>query len=95
MTFHGRAQVMTEREIMGLHAEILAIRARYGISYKDASSRLYMAECEKVKTDDRARKALTVLAKRTGEVLTNIDGRLRELDGRLEAKKVQAAGRKM
>lgn len=66
---------------MGLHAEIMALRERYGISYKDASSRLYMTECDKVWKDDRAKKAFSVLAKRTRNALSNIQEKLRELDG--------------
>jgi len=35
---------------MGLHAEILALRDKLGITYKDASHRLYMTAFEKVRT---------------------------------------------
>jgi hypothetical protein len=71
---------MTEREIMGLHAEVNALRERYGISYKNASSRLYMAEVEKVKTDDHAKKAFSALVRWTCDALDNLQEKLGELE---------------
>lgn len=44
-----------------VHAEILALQERLGISYKDASHRLYMAELEKLKAVDKHCKALANL----------------------------------
>ena len=40
-----------------LHAEVLALQDRLGISYKDAAHRLFMAEVEQVKKADSAAKA--------------------------------------
>ena len=68
---------------MGLHAEIVALRDSLGITYKDASHRLYMTEWEKVKTDERTNKAFSILGERTRASLFNIQSRLKQLDGRI------------
>jgi hypothetical protein len=70
---------MTDRELMGLHAEIMSLRDTLGISYKDASHRLYMTEWEKLKTDERTHKAFSVLSERTRDALTNFQFRLKQL----------------
>lgn len=67
---------------MGLHAEILALRDKLGITYKDASHRLYMTAFEKVRTEDRATKAFDTLAKRTRAGLTNVQNKLADLAAR-------------
>ena len=46
---------------MGLHAEVMFLCETLGISYKDSCHRLYMAECDKLKTDDRTQKAFSIL----------------------------------
>ncbi|KAF8812718.1 hypothetical protein BYT27DRAFT_7207558 [Phlegmacium glaucopus] len=48
---------LTDRECLGLHAEIKSLQERLGISYKDASHRLYMSELEKLKAEKDASKA--------------------------------------
>jgi hypothetical protein len=60
---------LTDREYLTLHAEVKALQERLGISYKDASHRLYMAEVEKLKVDDGARKMCVVLKARIAEAL--------------------------
>lgn len=70
---------MTDRELMGLHAEIMSLRDILGTSYKDACHRLYMAEWEKLKRDDRMQKAFSLLTNRTREALGNFQARLGEL----------------
>ncbi|KIL54925.1 hypothetical protein M378DRAFT_182373 [Amanita muscaria Koide BX008] len=47
---------LTQRELLGLHAEVKALQERLGISYKDASHRLYMTEIEKLKADETMHK---------------------------------------
>lgn len=54
-------QDLTDRERLTLHAEVKALQARLGISYKDAAHRLYMAEVEKLNVNKRAHKALSTL----------------------------------
>lgn len=70
---------MTHREIMGLHAEILALCKTLGISYKDASHQLYMAEWKKLKTDERTQKAFSILTKHTGGALEKLQTQLGKL----------------
>lgn len=65
---------------MGIHADIMALRDTLGISYKDASHRLYMAEWEKLKVDDAAHKAYQILNKRTHDAVVNLQKRLQGLD---------------
>lgn len=45
------------------------MQERLGISYKDASHRLYMAEMERLKADEQAFKAFTTLEIRTKKAL--------------------------
>ena len=70
---------MTDRELLGLHAEVLSLRETLGISYKDAVHRLYMTEWEKLKTDDRTHKAFSTLTERTRDALTGFQATLAEL----------------
>lgn len=64
---------------MGLHAEIMSLRDTLGLSYKDASHRLYMAEWEKLKTDDRTQKAFALMATRARAAVGNFQTRLDQL----------------
>ncbi|KAF8191698.1 hypothetical protein BJ912DRAFT_925117 [Pholiota molesta] len=53
-----------EHELLSAHAEILALQQQYGISYKDATHRLYMAQVERLKIsnyESLRSKALIVL----------------------------------
>ncbi|KAF8814637.1 hypothetical protein BYT27DRAFT_7219579 [Phlegmacium glaucopus] len=56
---------LTDRECLGLHAEIKSLQERLGISYKDASHRLYMSQLEKLKAEKDASKAFSNLKLRT------------------------------
>ena len=70
---------MTDWELLGLHAEIMSLRETLGISYKDASHRLYMAEWKKLKTNARTQKVfnlLTTCTKKTIEKLQTSLGQL-------------------
>lgn len=55
-------QVLSDRERLAAHAEIIALSRRLGISYKDASHRLYMAEVERLKAINLQCKAWANLA---------------------------------
>lgn len=60
-----------------LHAEVKALQATHGISYKDAVHRLFMAESERVKKAASAANAFSELQKQihttlNGEVLPAI-----------------------
>ena len=54
-------QGLSQRELHILHAEVKALQATLGISYKDAAHRLFMAEIERVKKADSAAKAFSAL----------------------------------
>ena len=64
---------------MGLHAEVMSLCETLGISYKDACHRLYMAECDKLKTDDRTQKAFSILTQRTRTALGSFQEQLGQL----------------
>jgi hypothetical protein len=72
-TFVGRVgrnltsfKAHSERENFLLHEEVKALMKRFGISYKDAAHRLFMAEVERAKKADSA-------ASMFGTVRTRID----------------------
>lgn len=54
-------QSPTDREALIIHAEILATQSRWGISYKDAAHRLYLAEVEKFRVARKAENAINHL----------------------------------
>jgi len=56
-----------------LHAEVLALQETLGISYKDASHRLYLAELEKLKVADEKYKAFKNLASRLTTFVNTIN----------------------
>ena len=64
---------------MGLHAKVMSLCETLGISYKDACHRLYMAECDKLKTDDRTQKAFSILTQCTRMALSSFQERLGQL----------------
>ena len=70
---------MTDRKLLGLHAKIMSLRETLGISYKDASHRLYMAEWEKLKTDARTQKAFNLLTTRTKKTIEKLQTSLGQL----------------
>ena len=74
-------QDLTQRELMGLHAEILSLCERLGISYKDACHRLYMTEWEKLKLDELTNKALLNVKIRARASLAGFQQRLNQLRG--------------
>ena len=51
------SQQLSDYECLTLHAEVVALQQHLGITYKDASHWLYMAELEKLKAADLAHKA--------------------------------------
>ena len=56
-----------------LHAEVLALQEMLGISYKDASHHLYLAELEKLKVADEKHKAFKNLGHHLGRVIDGIN----------------------
>ncbi|KAF8802832.1 hypothetical protein BYT27DRAFT_7215051 [Phlegmacium glaucopus] len=72
---------LTDRECLGLHAEIQSLQERLGISYKDASHQLYMAKLEKLTVEQDAFKAFSNLKIRVKNALRTFDTRVSELAG--------------
>jgi hypothetical protein len=64
-----------------LHAEILAIQARWGISYKDAAHRLYLAEVAKLEAEEQALRAIESIRERMDEtIMDEMGGALNWID---------------
>jgi hypothetical protein len=55
--------------LLGLHAEVKALQQRLGISYKDASHRLYMTEIEKLKANEKIHKITATVKGKTQKAL--------------------------
>lgn len=62
--------------MLALHADIKALQRLLGISYKDASHRLYMAEIEKLKLHDISVKSHRALKLRVKTKLESFEERL-------------------
>ncbi|KAM6491587.1 hypothetical protein JOM56_012979 [Amanita muscaria] len=60
---------LTKRELLGLHAEVKALQKRLGISYKDASHRLYMAEVERLQAEQRIHRISATVKGETQKAL--------------------------
>jgi len=60
---------LSEREWLALHAEIKALQQRFGLSYKDAGHRLYLAEMARLKETDKAHKALVAIRQKIDRTL--------------------------
>jgi hypothetical protein len=66
---------LSEQETLSLHAEVVALQNKLGISYKDASHRLYIAELERLKAADAKHKAFKNLDKRVEKYLEDLNMR--------------------
>lgn len=65
---------------MSAHAEVIALQDRLGISYKDAAHRLYMAEVERMKVDEKMHKAFTNAQISSQQALQRAYNSIRELE---------------
>jgi hypothetical protein len=61
----------SERERHLLHAEVKALQKTLGISYKDAAHRLFLAEVERVKKADSARKSFAAIRQSLQSMVTS------------------------
>jgi hypothetical protein len=59
----------SQRELLALHAEITALQSTFGISYKDAAHRLFMAEVEQVKQADSGLKSFGAVRQRIDDLV--------------------------
>ncbi len=51
-------QPFTRREMLNLHAEVIAMQTRWGLSYKDAAHRLYLMEVQKLLAEKNAQTGM-------------------------------------
>jgi hypothetical protein len=65
---------------LSAHAEVIALQDRLGISYKDAAHRLYMAEVERMKVDEKMHKAFTNAQISSQQALQRAYNSIRELE---------------
>ena len=56
---------------MELHAEVKALQARLGISYKDAAHRLYMAEIAKLNSEKDAEASMMKIKENIDNTVIN------------------------
>ncbi|KAF8811434.1 hypothetical protein BYT27DRAFT_7089498 [Phlegmacium glaucopus] len=70
----------SDRERLSAHAEVLALQERLGLSYKDAAHRLYMAELERMKSDERMYKAFANLQAFTEYTLGSAYDQVRNIE---------------
>ena len=68
---------------MEVHAEVMALREMLSTLYKDTSHWLYMAKCEKLKTDEKTQKAFSLVKERTWGALIGFQRRLVQIGGEL------------
>jgi hypothetical protein len=61
----------SERERKLLHAEVKALQTTLGISYMDAAHRLFLAEVERVKKAESARKSFVAIRQRLQSIVTS------------------------
>jgi hypothetical protein len=64
-------QFHSDREALELHAEILALQSRLGISYKDAAHRLYSAEMAKLAAEQQALRGIESIRDRIDNSITH------------------------
>jgi len=60
---------------------LLAMQARYGISYKEAVHRLFLAELQKIAATDLTNKEYYDLLQRFGIVVANLDVEMQDISG--------------
>ena len=52
---------LSHRAWLALHAEVKVLQQQYRLSYKNSTHRLYLAELEKLKLEDKAKKAFSAI----------------------------------
>jgi len=70
---------------MSAHAEVLALQQRLGLSYKDAAHRLFMAEFEKLKADEKLYKSFANLKGSIEKVLESSFNTVNNIEKSLES----------
>ncbi|KAF8337250.1 hypothetical protein F5887DRAFT_1078251 [Amanita rubescens] len=74
----------TERELLNAHAEIIALQTKYGLSYKDASHRLYHSEVAKLMQMEEVHQAISDICRTLEEeCISDIKQKIAEIDIRV------------
>ncbi|KAF8151276.1 hypothetical protein BJ912DRAFT_1069162 [Pholiota molesta] len=66
---------LTEQELLSGHGAVVALQHKFGISYKDAAHRLYMAQVEHLKVSDGAYKAIKSIDNQLEDLLRDLNGK--------------------
>ena len=66
-------QSLSEHELLALHEDVLTMQKRYGISYKDATHHLYLAEIAKAEVLSEACKAFGELHQAMDQEIMDIE----------------------
>jgi hypothetical protein len=70
---------------MSAHAEVLVLQQQLGLSYKDAARRLFMAEFEKLKSDEKLYKSFANLKSSLEKVLESSYNAVNNIEKSLES----------
>jgi len=54
---------------LALHAEVRALQQELGLSYKDSTHRLFLAEVEKLKEQDKAKKVFSAIRQHIDSIM--------------------------
>ena len=73
----------SDRECLSAHSEVLALQQWLGISYKDAAHRLYIAELERMKSEEKTFKAFNNLQASTEKSLALLYKSVNEIESTL------------
>ena len=74
------SQSLTERELLIAHAEIEALKEKYGLSYKDAAHSLYHSELNKLNADDNAYHIMADAVEQLDGVVENAEKSIIDID---------------
>lgn len=74
-------QNLSHRELLILHAEIKALQYQYGLSYKDATHRLYETEAKTISLHDYTYECLWDMNERMDTVIVDdITKKIKDID---------------
>lgn len=66
------------------HAEILALKQKYGLSYKDAAHRLYHSEVQKLNAEDEAYAMISELRRQVDDIVEkDVKNMIMDIDRRV------------
>jgi hypothetical protein len=71
---------LTERELLVAHAKIMALKQKYGLSYKDAAHCLYHSEVQKLNTEDNAYASISEMKHHIDQMVTEGSTMIMDID---------------